>query len=66
MTKSKGAETRSEDYLQAKVEGILERRAGAQQRPNQPGTKTPIAFDTGGGVLNMINQRRAKTLAASK
>ena len=58
------AETRSEDYLQAKVEGILERRNKVENRnipdPTKPNTTTQT------GPVNLIRMIENKTLVGAK
>ena len=55
------AEERSDDYLHAKVEGILERRANAQK--GTTGTQTTTA-PQGDGPINMVRLIENKRMAA--
>lgn len=66
------AENRSEDYLEAKLEGALERRAAAdkQRRSGNPGGNPPAndpAKNDGGGVniIRMIETRRHQKRTAA-
>lgn len=58
----KDAEERSEDYLLAKVEGILERRKEANQPPAPGGNPAP-APAAGGGVPNVIRMVERRSFA---